>query len=108
MFNKEKGFFHGWVEGMTEHPEFYWARANGWAFMTSGTAGCFAGEPSVATGNSAILKAHAKVWRPTSLIGILASVAETRGLLSDIGDAIYTTVCACYQSRLIDDLLMRR
>jgi rhamnogalacturonyl hydrolase YesR len=35
MFNKEKGvFFHGWVESMTEHPEFYWARANGWAFMT--------------------------------------------------------------------------
>ena len=35
MFNKEKGvFIHGWVEGMTEHPEFYWARANGWAFMT--------------------------------------------------------------------------
>ena len=35
MFNKEKRvFFHGWVEGMTEHPEFYWARANGWAFMT--------------------------------------------------------------------------
>jgi len=35
MFNKEKGvFFHGWVENMTEHPEFYWARANGWAFMT--------------------------------------------------------------------------
>jgi rhamnogalacturonyl hydrolase YesR len=35
MFNKEKGIFmHGWVESMTEHPEFYWARANGWAFMT--------------------------------------------------------------------------
>ncbi len=35
MFNKEKGvFMHGWVEAMTEHPEFYWARANGWAFMT--------------------------------------------------------------------------
>jgi rhamnogalacturonyl hydrolase YesR len=35
MFNKEKGIFmHGWVEAMTEHPEFYWARANGWAFMT--------------------------------------------------------------------------
>ena len=35
MFNKEKGvYFHGWVEAMTEHPEFYWARANGWAFMT--------------------------------------------------------------------------
>ena len=25
---------HGWVEAMTEHPEFHWARANGWAFMT--------------------------------------------------------------------------
>jgi rhamnogalacturonyl hydrolase YesR len=35
MFNKDKGvFMHGWVEGMTEHPEIYWARANGWAFMT--------------------------------------------------------------------------
>ncbi|HVQ38187.1 MAG TPA: glycoside hydrolase family 88 protein [Pyrinomonadaceae bacterium] len=35
MFNKEKGLFmHGWVEAMTEHPEFFWARANGWAFMT--------------------------------------------------------------------------
>jgi unsaturated rhamnogalacturonyl hydrolase len=35
MFNRDKGVFsHGWVEGMTEHPEFYWARANGWAFMT--------------------------------------------------------------------------
>lgn len=35
MFNKEKGvFMHGWVEGMTEHPAFHWARANGWAFMT--------------------------------------------------------------------------
>jgi unsaturated rhamnogalacturonyl hydrolase len=35
MFNREKGvFMHGWVEAMTEHPEFHWARANGWAFMT--------------------------------------------------------------------------
>ena len=35
MFNRERGLFmHGWVEGMTEHPEFRWARANGWAFMT--------------------------------------------------------------------------
>ncbi len=35
MFNKEKGvFMHGWIEGMTPHPEFRWARANGWAFMT--------------------------------------------------------------------------
>jgi unsaturated rhamnogalacturonyl hydrolase len=35
MFNTEKGvYMHGWVEGMTEHPQFYWARANGWAIMT--------------------------------------------------------------------------
>jgi rhamnogalacturonyl hydrolase YesR len=35
MFNREKGvFMHGWVESMTVHPEFRWARANGWAFMT--------------------------------------------------------------------------
>lgn len=34
MFNKEQGIYmHGWVEGMTEHPEFHWARANAWAFM---------------------------------------------------------------------------
>jgi len=35
MFNKDKGvFMHGWVESMSVHPEFRWARANGWAFMT--------------------------------------------------------------------------
>lgn len=35
MFNKEKGvFMHGWIESMAVHPEFRWARANGWAFMT--------------------------------------------------------------------------
>jgi len=35
MFNREKGIYrHGWVESMTIHPEFHWARANGWAFMT--------------------------------------------------------------------------
>jgi unsaturated rhamnogalacturonyl hydrolase len=35
MFNKDRGLFmHGWVQGMDVHPEFYWARANGWALMT--------------------------------------------------------------------------
>jgi unsaturated rhamnogalacturonyl hydrolase len=35
MFNKDKGLFmHGWVEGMDVHPQFHWARANGWALMT--------------------------------------------------------------------------
>ncbi|MEO6313673.1 MAG: glycoside hydrolase family 88 protein [Chitinophagaceae bacterium] len=35
MFNKEKGvYMHGWVEGMREHPQFHWARANGWAVLT--------------------------------------------------------------------------
>ena len=34
MFNKDKGvYMHGWVEGMIVHPEFHWARANGWAFV---------------------------------------------------------------------------
>ena len=34
MFNRELGvYMHGWVEGMSVHPEFHWARANGWAFM---------------------------------------------------------------------------
>jgi rhamnogalacturonyl hydrolase YesR len=35
MFNKDKGLYmHGWVQEMTVHPEFHWARANGWAIMT--------------------------------------------------------------------------
>jgi rhamnogalacturonyl hydrolase YesR len=35
MFNYDKGLFmHGWVQDMKEHPQFYWARANGWAVMT--------------------------------------------------------------------------
>ncbi len=34
MFNKQLGIYmHGWVEGMKDHPEFHWARANGWALM---------------------------------------------------------------------------
>jgi rhamnogalacturonyl hydrolase YesR len=35
MFNKEKGLYmHGWVQDMDPHPQFHWARANGWAIMT--------------------------------------------------------------------------
>jgi len=35
MFNHDKGLFmHGWIQGMDEHPQFHWARANGWAVMT--------------------------------------------------------------------------
>jgi unsaturated rhamnogalacturonyl hydrolase len=35
MFNYEKGLYmHGWIKGMDEHPQFHWARANGWAVMT--------------------------------------------------------------------------
>lgn len=34
MFEKDKGLYmHGWVENMTEHPAFHWARANGWAIL---------------------------------------------------------------------------
>ena len=35
MFNAEKGLYmHGWVQAMEEHPQYHWARANGWAVMT--------------------------------------------------------------------------
>ena len=35
MFNEQKGIYmHGWVESMEVHPQFHWARANGWAVMT--------------------------------------------------------------------------
>lgn len=34
MFNKDLGIYmHGWVEDMNPHPEFHWARANGWALV---------------------------------------------------------------------------
>ena len=34
MFNKTKGLYmHGWIQGMDPHPEFYWARCNGWALL---------------------------------------------------------------------------
>ncbi|TFW33697.1 glycoside hydrolase family 88/105 protein [Massilia horti] len=34
MFNPRLGIFmHGYVEGMRDHPEMHWARANGWALM---------------------------------------------------------------------------
>ncbi len=35
MFNYEKGLYmHAWIQDMQEHPQFHWARANGWAVMT--------------------------------------------------------------------------
>lgn len=35
MFNHERGLYmHGWVEGMEPHPQFHWARANGWGLLT--------------------------------------------------------------------------
>ncbi|HVS52123.1 MAG TPA: glycoside hydrolase family 88 protein [Opitutaceae bacterium] len=34
MFNRQKGLWmHGWVKCMGVHPEFRWARANGWALL---------------------------------------------------------------------------
>jgi rhamnogalacturonyl hydrolase YesR len=34
MFNKDLGLYtHGWVDEMQVHPEFHWARANGWALL---------------------------------------------------------------------------
>ena len=62
MFNREKGLFmHGWVEGMSVHPEFHWARANGWAIMT--IVELLDVLPTTHPGRAAVLdllKAHAK------------------------------------------------
>ncbi|TDH26644.1 glycoside hydrolase family 88 protein [Segetibacter sp. 3557_3] len=34
MFNSSNGLYmHGWVQDMQVHPQFHWARANGWALM---------------------------------------------------------------------------
>ena len=34
MFNESMGLYmHGWVQGMSVHPEYHWGRANGWAVM---------------------------------------------------------------------------
>jgi len=36
MFNSQLNvYMHGWVESMEEHPEFHWARANGWALLAT-------------------------------------------------------------------------
>jgi unsaturated rhamnogalacturonyl hydrolase len=36
MFNHDKNLFmHGWVLDMEPHPQFHWARANGWAIMAT-------------------------------------------------------------------------
>lgn len=35
MYNKSNGLYmHGWVQDMNPHPQFHWARANGWALLT--------------------------------------------------------------------------
>lgn len=35
LWIEEKDIFrHGWIEGMSEHPDYHWARANGWAVLT--------------------------------------------------------------------------
>lgn len=35
LFDGDKHLFrHAWVEGMTDHPSFYWARANGWGILS--------------------------------------------------------------------------
>jgi rhamnogalacturonyl hydrolase YesR len=62
MFNQQKGLYmHGWVQEMSVHPEFHWARANGWALMT--TVDILDVLPEDHPGRAAILaqlKAHVK------------------------------------------------
>lgn len=34
MFNSNQNLYmHGWIQDMNPHPEFYWARCNGWALL---------------------------------------------------------------------------
>ena len=34
MFNKTQNLYiHGWIQDMNPHPEFFWARCNGWALL---------------------------------------------------------------------------
>lgn len=34
MYNpKQNLYMHGWIQSMNPHPEFYWARCNGWALL---------------------------------------------------------------------------
>jgi unsaturated rhamnogalacturonyl hydrolase len=36
MFDRNKSLYtHGWVQEMGVHPEFHWARANGWALLAT-------------------------------------------------------------------------
>lgn len=62
MFNQQKGLYmHGWVEGMSVHPEFHWARANGWGILTAVELldvlpASHPGRPAILD----VLKAHAK------------------------------------------------
>ncbi|WP_259015650.1 glycoside hydrolase family 88/105 protein [Emticicia fluvialis] len=62
MFNKDLNLYmHGWVQEMETHPEFHWARANGWAILTM--VELLEVLPETHPGRTAILnqlKAHAK------------------------------------------------
>jgi unsaturated rhamnogalacturonyl hydrolase len=35
MFVSNSLWMHGWVQGMSPHPAFHWARGNGWALMAT-------------------------------------------------------------------------
>lgn len=62
MFNKDLNIYmHGWVQEMETHPEFHWARANGWAILTM--VELLEVLPENHAGRAAVinqLKAHAK------------------------------------------------
>lgn len=34
FYNENNLYIHGWVQDMEPHPQFHWARANGWAILT--------------------------------------------------------------------------
>ena len=80
MFVREKGLFmHGWVQGMEVHPEFHWARANGWALLT--LVEVLDVLPADHPGRPAMLDLlrapRARARRPPVRLGLLASAPRS-------------------------------
>jgi len=93
MFNQQKGLYmHGWVQEMSVHPEFHWARANGWALMT--TVDILDVLPEDHPGRPAILaqlKAHVK-----SLAALQAGSGFWHQLLDRNDSYLETSATAIY------------
>ena len=93
MFNPQKGvYMHGWTANTEDHPEFYWARANGWAFMAM--AELLDVLPEDHPGRAAVLKqfrAHAK-----GLAALQSGEGRWHNLLDRADSYLETSASAMY------------